>query len=173
MSETVNHPAHYNVPGRKECIEEMLEKFGREKLMAFCELNSYKYKYRAEMKNGKEDLEKAFWYEAKLDNLWEIKEDYMKIAEHYGKVEQTHQLIEKMAWLIQVICKERRLHGAGQRPSAEWNPVETVKRMIGELADVQLMLRQVIYLYGIREEVDEEEKAKIKRTMERIQGERS
>ena len=28
MSDAVNHPSHYNKEGRKECIVEMLEKFG-------------------------------------------------------------------------------------------------------------------------------------------------
>ena len=28
--ETVNHPAHYNIPGRKECIDEMLDLTGEE-----------------------------------------------------------------------------------------------------------------------------------------------
>lgn len=53
----VIHPGHYNIPGRKECIEEMLDKFGYGKTEAFCELNSYKYQYRHEQKNGQEDLE--------------------------------------------------------------------------------------------------------------------
>lgn len=60
--ETVNHPSHYNAPGRKECIVEMLELFGTEKVITFCELNAYKYHYRHEMKNGQEDLDKAQWY---------------------------------------------------------------------------------------------------------------
>lgn len=58
----VEHPNHYNIPGRKECIEEMIDHFGFEKVLAFCELNSYKYLYRHELKNGAEDLEKAEFY---------------------------------------------------------------------------------------------------------------
>lgn len=69
MANNVNHPKHYNIPGRKECIEEMLDIFGVEKVMAFCELNAYKYKYRHEMKNGAEDLAKAEWYLNKLLEL--------------------------------------------------------------------------------------------------------
>jgi hypothetical protein len=67
--EKVNHPKHYNIAGRKECIEEMLEIFGVEKVKAFCELNVYKYRYRHELKNGEEDLKKAEWYQNKLDQL--------------------------------------------------------------------------------------------------------
>lgn len=62
-SEQVSHPSHYLAEGRKECIVEMEEKFGIEKVKAFCELNAYKYRYRAEMKNGEEDIKKAEWYE--------------------------------------------------------------------------------------------------------------
>lgn len=28
--EQVNHPAHYNIPGRKECIDEMIDNWGKE-----------------------------------------------------------------------------------------------------------------------------------------------
>jgi hypothetical protein len=61
--DNVNHPNHYNIPGRKECIVEMLEKFGKEAVITFCILNAYKYRYRHELKGGKEDLEKAKWYD--------------------------------------------------------------------------------------------------------------
>ena len=67
--EMVNHPAHYQMPGRKECIEEMLEKFGVEAVKHFCLLNAYKYNYRHEMKNGNEDLQKAEWYLKKYNEL--------------------------------------------------------------------------------------------------------
>lgn len=39
----VDHPAHYNVPGRKECIEEMIEIYGPSAVYMFCTLNAYKY----------------------------------------------------------------------------------------------------------------------------------
>lgn len=50
--EAVNHPAHYNMEGRKECIEEMVDIFGVEEVKAFCKLNVYKYRYRFALKNG-------------------------------------------------------------------------------------------------------------------------
>lgn len=63
MKDNVNHPEHYNIPRRKECIEEMIEKYGQEVVLSFCLLNRYKYHYRADRKNGKEDICKAAWYE--------------------------------------------------------------------------------------------------------------
>lgn len=47
----------------------MIDLFGLEKVKAFCELNAYKYRYRHSMKNGAEDIAKAEWYEAKLEEL--------------------------------------------------------------------------------------------------------
>lgn len=63
MSDNVNHPNHYNVPGRRECIVEMVEKYGEIPVYWFCMLNAYKYEYRAGLKGSAEtDLKKAEWY---------------------------------------------------------------------------------------------------------------
>lgn len=71
MMEKISHPVHYNIPGRKECIVEMEEKFGIEKVKAFCELNAYKYEYRHTLKGGQSDLKKAQWYTDYLKKLEE------------------------------------------------------------------------------------------------------
>lgn len=68
-ADPVNHPQHYNIPGRKECIAEMLDVYGAEKVKAFCELNAYKYRYRHTLKGGEEDLQKAAWYDKKKEEL--------------------------------------------------------------------------------------------------------
>lgn len=67
--EMVIHPSHYNLPGRKECFDEMIEMFGVEAFKDFCLLNVYKYVYRAEYKNGEEDLKKADNYADKFLEL--------------------------------------------------------------------------------------------------------
>ena len=67
--EAVDHPIHYQLPNRKECIEEMIDRFGVEKVKAFCLLNVYKYKYRHTMKGGQTDLDKANWYANKFLEL--------------------------------------------------------------------------------------------------------
>ena len=120
---------------------EMLERFGSEKVQAFCELNAYKYRYRHEMKNGQEDLDKAAWYEAKHSEL-EFTDRRFQIAQHYGLEGQKNQLIEEMAELTQAICKMNR--------GLESN-------MIEELADVRLVLDQVVFLLGCSAEVQEVE----------------
>ena len=59
----IDHPAHYNVEGKKECIVEMEEKFGPLLVKVFDLMNAYKYLYRAGYKWSKdEDLQKANWY---------------------------------------------------------------------------------------------------------------
>lgn len=51
MNNLVIHPSHYNQEGRKECWDEMMEKFGKPATAYFDMMNAYKYKYRAGSKN--------------------------------------------------------------------------------------------------------------------------
>lgn len=63
--EQVNHPSHYNLPGRKECIEEMVDIFGKEAVGSWCLITAYKYAYRAGEKDGNsadQDRAKINWY---------------------------------------------------------------------------------------------------------------
>jgi len=70
--EMINHPAHYNAPGRKECIVEMEERFPPEIVFGFCIGNAYKYSYRAGHKDDAEqDAKKAVWYQQKAKELSE------------------------------------------------------------------------------------------------------
>lgn len=56
MPDNVNHPQHYNAhPSGVECITVTEH-------MNFCLGNAVKYIWRADLKNGTEDLEKAVWY---------------------------------------------------------------------------------------------------------------
>lgn len=70
-ADAVNHPAHYQ--GAHECIDEMLALFGVEAVKGFCMCNVYKYRYRADRKNGSEDIAKADWYMSKLMELEDVK----------------------------------------------------------------------------------------------------
>ena len=67
--EAVNHPAHYNRDGAMECIEEMVLLFGIEETMVFCKLNVFKYRTRAQLKNGPEDMQRSDWYVSKYKEL--------------------------------------------------------------------------------------------------------
>ena len=66
-SDNVNHPEHYQ--GKNECIDVMIAMFGVEAVKHFCMCNAYKYRFRADKKNGAEDIAKAEWYESKLIEL--------------------------------------------------------------------------------------------------------
>ena len=45
------------------------DRFGIEAVKGFCRCNSFKYRFRANKKNGYEDIQKAEWYENKLHDL--------------------------------------------------------------------------------------------------------
>ena len=68
--DNVTKPRHYAVGGL-ECIEVMRAVFGDEKVMAFCQLNAFKYVWRSDRKNGLEDVKKAEWYMGKYVELKE------------------------------------------------------------------------------------------------------
>ena len=59
--EEINHPDRY-AGGKFECIDVMLDVFGADAVKHFCILNAFKYLWRAEKKNGVEDIKKAVWY---------------------------------------------------------------------------------------------------------------
>mgnify|MGYP003300798056 FL=1 len=83
--------------------------------------------------------------------------DLRNIAEHYGLRVQMRQLIEEMAELTQVICK------------AERYDLDTVREhLVEEVADVQVVLDQVIYLLGDNriEQIRAEKIARQKRRIE-------
>lgn len=70
-ADKVNHPSHYQKDG-KECIDVMLELYGIQAVINFCELNAFKYKWRAGLKTGESaevDLKKAQWYADYRENL--------------------------------------------------------------------------------------------------------
>lgn len=48
----VEHPSHYNRPGRRECWDEMIGLFGKEATAIYDCLSAYKYIYRAGLKDG-------------------------------------------------------------------------------------------------------------------------
>lgn len=83
--------------------------------------------------------------------------DLRNIAEHYGLRVQMRQLIEEMAELTQVICKSERYD------------LDTVREhLVEEVADVQVVLDQVIYLLGDNriEQIRAEKIARQKRRIE-------
>lgn len=66
--DSVDHPEHYN-GGGIECIDAMIAAYGSEVVKSFCLCNAFKYIWRADKKNGIEDIKKAVWYLNKLIEL--------------------------------------------------------------------------------------------------------
>lgn len=66
------NPAHYQGENGRQCIDIMLERYGIDAVIHFCQLNSFKYHFRAGRKEGESketDLDKARWYEDKAREL--------------------------------------------------------------------------------------------------------
>lgn len=72
-TDPVNKPSHYAPEGGVECIDVMLQQFGRKAVEDFCKLNAFKYVFRMERKaNARQDAAKAQWY---LGKYLELSED--------------------------------------------------------------------------------------------------
>lgn len=70
--EMVNHPFHYK-NGKYEAIDIMIDVFGKDKVADFCELNAFKYLWRADNKGTDiQDKKKAIWY---LNKYIELKKE--------------------------------------------------------------------------------------------------
>ena len=72
--DAVDHPKHYNREGAMETIDEMVLLFGKQETMIFCKLNAWKYRARATMKGGEEDMQKSDWYIKKYEELQGLSE---------------------------------------------------------------------------------------------------
>lgn len=119
MSEQVNHPAHYQKNGR-ECIDVMIEKFGTEAVINFCECNQFKYEWRAGLKEGnsaEQDRAKAEWYRKKAEELKgntlsseiaQLSEDEaQELAEAIERSNEAfHDLTERLPELMESICQQ-------------------------------------------------------------------
>lgn len=88
-----------------------------------------------------------------------MREQIHKIADYYGKDAQAVQCVEELNELAAAILKYQK-----NRFSAEFDNV------IEEMADAEIMLEQMKYLYGIGNEIlDEVKRQKIDRQLLRIQ----
>ena len=66
--DNVNHPSHYT-QGKIECIDAMESAYGTEAVIMFCMCNAFKYQWRFNKKNGREDILKCQWYQNKMVEL--------------------------------------------------------------------------------------------------------
>ena len=89
MGSNVNHPDHYNLPGKKECIEQMIDDFGNVATSIFDLLSAYKYLYRAGNKPDNsytQDIQKVDWYIDHVERLGTL--DNEQVMPIYQKIMQ-------------------------------------------------------------------------------------
>ena len=95
------------------------------------------------------------------------------IADHYGYSKQSMQTIEECAELIQAINKlHRKADICKSVDGKDYEEVEqAIKNLTEEAADTQIMLWQMIYLFGldIQDVIDQ----KLDRQLKRIEVEKN
>lgn len=93
-------------------------------------------------------------------------ENLKKIADYYGIENQEKQLIEEMSELNIAIIKEWRYYNRYLHKKT--TPEKLRDNMIEEMADVKLVLNQIIYLMSAEKEVRDIMEQKIERQIHRI-----
>lgn len=86
-NDNVNHPAHYT-SGAHECIDVIKGILSPEEYAGFLKGNIIKYRFRAELKNGPEDIKKAEWYEERLLQLKGMKDSRKNAAPDFQNAEK-------------------------------------------------------------------------------------
>ncbi len=74
----------------------MLDLFGIEAVIGFCKCNIFKYRFRADKKNGEEDILKAQWYENKLSEFLNKKKELHKNGQVQRRLNRHHL----MGWIF-------------------------------------------------------------------------
>ena len=98
------------------------------------------------------------------------KESIRYIADYYGFDEQKHQLEEEMAELTIALNKYRRNINKVSKSDCD----SLIFNIAEEIADVRVMLEQMMLFVGVSESfITGEMKKKIKRQLERIEEEKT
>ena len=92
------------------------------------------------------------------------REKIFEVAESYNIETQIDVLIEEMSELTKALLKNRRAHKGQTKESVR----NTEQSIIEEVADVEIMIQQIIYLFEIEDEVLEIIESKLVRQLERI-----
>lgn len=81
-----------------------------------------------------------------------------------------NQLIEEMGELTQAICKRNRLNGVGQPISEELTEEIIEHKIIEEMADVQAVIDELMYLKQCKKQMEDITDEKMVRTLNRIEN---
>lgn len=107
-------------------------------------------------------------------NQEEYQNNIIAIANRYGYESQSRQLIEEMAELTVAINKLWRVERFCDRKNimdVKGFSYPETKEIIGEIADVEIMLAQIKHLLDCQDEVEQEKERKIFRQLERMKEE--
>ena len=97
-----------------------------------------------------------------------MKEDLLKIINHYGLMNQLKYIHSEYFELDEAIVKEQNLLDGIYKPIKEAHKIH----VLGEIADCLVMLKQFQYYYDISDEqIEDIMKFKINRQLERIESE--
>jgi hypothetical protein len=99
----------------------------------------------------------AYTLQDAVDKL-KLRGKVIAIANHYGAKSQTMQATQELAELICELTKREDQRGDDHK-----------KRVTDEIADVEIMLEQIKYLYAISDNaVEERKEAKLERQLQRM-----
>ncbi len=101
-----------------------------------------------------------------MTNVETIEQKVQRIADYYGFDKQLNQVIEECGELIQAAAKYNRVKGEGYDTSI--NMEVAAENLVEELADVQLVIRQLIYLIDCHDAIVDITEEKANRQLERI-----
>lgn len=87
----------------------------------------------------------------------------------YKKEAQVDMAIEEMSELTKALLKDRR----AEKSPETWNYERTRKNIFEEIADVIIMLTQLIMIYGGREEIQEYINIKVRRLEEQLNSQKT
>lgn len=107
MTDAVLQPKHY-MQGSHECIDEIRAMLSPEEFKGFLKGNVIKYRYRANLKNGKEDLAKADNYAYYLINGHFKTENNKKDEIAFNKLNELRQYYS-IALAVCTLFKEKLL----------------------------------------------------------------
>lgn len=99
-------------------------------------------------------------------NTNELERKLREIADYYGFEAQANQVIEECGELIQAIAKYNRTKGNGYDTPV--TSAAAITKIVEELADVQLVVCQLVYLLKCGDEVLEITNEKADRQLGRI-----
>lgn len=105
-----------------------------------------------------------------MNNLDFARNAVYKILRHYGETSQIDMAIEEMSELTKALLKSRRYGVVKENPHRNIvnKPEKLRKDVIEEIADVGIMLEQLIIIFNCEIEVKQEIKFKLGRQLDRM-----